>query len=693
MRPTNAIAVNLLSLAILAALATPAAAAEEAPAPKKKDRQLEAVQVTATMVAEDSRKVAAPVAVIDERRLHQADATVIESLRGVPGAYVQQTTPGQSAVFIRGSKGSEILHLVDGFRLNSGIFRNAPNQYFALVDGQALERLELLRGPSAGLYGSDAMGGVVNLLTPNPLDLDPQSIRHVLRARADSAQDMLLGHYSGAARADGFAAQVSATRVDLGNRTIGGGDERPFSSFESNSVSTKLAYEHAAIGRLSLSLQDTYQPLTYRHDELVPGYGQATPSAAVATFEPQQRQFAQLAFDRPLAGPLFQNLRAQVGKQVIRDDRRSRDTGSLSEARERNTDRMAGGSLMLSGGQEGGHRYSIGLDAYGEKVKSFRANRDIRTDLSTAVNGRFPNGSTQDSWSVFAVDDWEVTDTIDWVFTGRYSDFDLDIAAQPGLAGVRIDNASFSGNTGLSVAVSDTTRLVGNVGRGFRAPNIFDVGQFGNRPSNRFAIPNADLKPETVTSVDFGVKHDGDTLDFEAFLFHSEYEDKIVTVLTGNLVGSRREVQNRNATSATLYGAEFGFTWDIAADWWLDGSVNWTRGTEEMDGTVAPADRIPPMNVALTANWQLDDAWRLTAGVLAAARQDRLSDRDRTDPRIDPEGTGGYGRFDVGAAWAVTPDVDLSLAIDNIGDKRYREHGSGIDAIGRNFVVGVDWRF
>ncbi len=686
--------VKLLSLAIALSLSVPVLAAEE-PTRKgaKKDRQLDAVQVTATLVAEDSRKIAAPVVVIDERRLHQADATVIESLRGVPGAFVQQTTPGQSAVFIRGSKGSEILHMVDGFRLNSGIFRNAPNQYFSLVDGQSLERLELLRGPSAGLYGSDAMGGVVNLLTPNPLDLEPNSTQHVLRARADSAQSLLLTHYSGAARAEGFAAQVSATRTDVGDRKIGGGDERPFSSFESNSVNAKLAYEHEAMGRFSLNLQDTYQPLTYRHDELVPGFGQTAATSAVATFEPQARQFAQITWEQALAGAWFQNIRAQIGKQVIRDDRRSRDTGSFSEAREANTDRMAGGSVLLSGASEGGHRYSVGLDAYGEKVKSSRINRDIRTNVATSVNGRFPNGSVQDSWSVFAIDDWEINERVDWVVTGRYSDFELDIPAQPGLTGVRINNESFSGHTGVSVAVAEGTRLVGNVGRGFRAPNIFDVGQFGNRPSNRFAIPNPALKPETVVSVDFGVKHDGEAFDFEAFAFRSEFDDKIVTAFTGRNVGSRREVQNRNASSAELYGVEFGFTWDVSSDVWLDGSLNWTRGTEELDGNSQVADRIPPMNLFLSANWQMDDQWRFNADVLAASRQDRLSERDRTDPRIDPNGTGGFGRFDVGASYAVTTDLDLSFSVENIADKQYREHGSGIDAIGRNFVLGVDWRF
>ena len=68
------------------------------------------------------------------------------------GVYLQQTTPGQGAAIIRGLKGSSILHLVDGIRVNNAIFRSAPTQYFALVPTSAVERIEVLRGTPASLY-------------------------------------------------------------------------------------------------------------------------------------------------------------------------------------------------------------------------------------------------------------------------------------------------------------------------------------------------------------------------------------------------------------------------------------------------------------------------------------------------------------------------------------------------------------
>ena len=98
----------------------------------------------------------------------QAPEMLAEMLRGVPGAFFQQTTPGQGIPIIRGLKGSQVLHLVDGMRLNNAFFRNAPNQYLGLVDAYATERTEVIRGSAPSLYGADAMGGVVQILTREP---------------------------------------------------------------------------------------------------------------------------------------------------------------------------------------------------------------------------------------------------------------------------------------------------------------------------------------------------------------------------------------------------------------------------------------------------------------------------------------------------------------------------------------------
>lgn len=112
---------------------------------------LETIQVTATRRETSSLDVSPGVAVISAKDFAHTPLTVVDHLQGEPGIYLQQTTPRQGVPVIRGLKGSELLHLVDGFRVNVAIFRNAPNQYIALIDPWNLERIEAVRGPMSAL--------------------------------------------------------------------------------------------------------------------------------------------------------------------------------------------------------------------------------------------------------------------------------------------------------------------------------------------------------------------------------------------------------------------------------------------------------------------------------------------------------------------------------------------------------------
>lgn len=672
------------------------AAAEEGE-PKKQNRaaaELATVQVTATLQAEDASKIAAPVTIVGPEKLQQNALTPIEALRGQAGAFVQQTTPGQSAVFVRSAKGSEVLHLVDGFRLNSAIFRNAPNQYFSLVDGQNLDRIELLRGASAGLYGSDAMGGVVHMISRNPLDLSPNSSESSVRLRADSGEDMMLAHVSSAWRGEQFAMLLAVTSVDTDGRRIGGGDNPPQSDFTSLAGSLRLGLDAGDAGRFGLTLQSVRQPNTPRHDELVPGFGQTTPASVVAVFEPQERQFAQFTHSADVDALGFDVLNWQIGSQYIIDDRRTRATGSFSEARERNRDRLNGASFTLSRTDDEVHGFSVGTEYYDDTVNASRVNTNINTGAQSNAVPRFANGASERSVALYAIDDWRINERWDVVLSARYSDFKTELPQSGSTPRVVVDPDAFSGHVGASFALTDDTRLVANIGRGFRAPNVFDLGAFGDRPGNRFSIPNPDLGPERVLGTDIGIKHDNGNVGFEAYLWESRFTDKIVSALTGETTPSGRLiVQNRNAARAKSHGVEFGGHWKANDNITARASINYTRGTETLAGVTSDGDRIPPLTVDALVDWQATDTLLVTFSGMSADRQARLSDRDLTDPRINPDGTPGWTRWDIAARYAFNDTLDLLGRIDNLADHNYREHGSGINATGRNFTVGVDVRF
>ena len=365
-------------------------------APARAAEGLETVQVTATRRAESTFDVPVATDVIDRDEIRAAaPQTVMDALRGQAGAYVQQTTPGQGVVILRGLKGSEVLHVVDGFRLNNAIFRNAPNQYVALVDSQSLARIEAVRGPMSALYGSDAMGGVLQMLTWEPrFDGSEWQTRGLLRSMYGSADDSTLSRVEGVLGRERLVMSGGATYQDVNERRVGGGEVLPYTQFTARAADAKVRALVTAGNELTLSLQYSEQPRTPRYDELTPGYGQTQASSAVYWFEPQRRDFAQLRWRGSDATGAWDSAEALVGQQTIEDGRRNRDSGSNYEDRESNVDTSRGLAFQASKAIGARHHLTYGLDHYEDEVESSRTRTDVVTGATSVRAPRFPDGST-----------------------------------------------------------------------------------------------------------------------------------------------------------------------------------------------------------------------------------------------------------------------------------------------------------
>ena len=138
-------------------------------------QELEPITVTATRFNELVNDVPHDVHLIDELDiLEDMPRSLPETFRSNPGVLVQKTANGKGSPFIRGFTGFRNLLLIDGIRLNNAAFREGPNQYWATVDPLSASRVELIKGQGSVLYGSDAIGGTVNVITKNA---DPLTYR------------------------------------------------------------------------------------------------------------------------------------------------------------------------------------------------------------------------------------------------------------------------------------------------------------------------------------------------------------------------------------------------------------------------------------------------------------------------------------------------------------------------------------
>ena len=152
-------------------------------------------------------------------------------------------------------------------------------------------------------------------------------------------------------------------------------------------------------------------------------------------------------------------------------------------------------------------------------------------------------------------------------------------------------------------------------------------------------------------------------------------------------------MQSVNAAESRIYGFEAELDWLIGDYLDVLATLRYTYGEQSVGGVDEPADRIPPLSGRLSVTYATGGSYSAKAWIAFADEQDRLSARDIRDVRIDPKGTPGWGTIGISGQWQSVDGWSLSLGVDNLLDKRYRSHGSGIDAPGRNLSISVRRRW
>ena len=647
------------------------------------EETIDEIQVTATRRPTTVENVSAALTLIPSEKIQNRKLTT-DALMMEPGIFLQQTTPGQGAVIIRGLKGSEVLHLVDGFRLNNAIFRNAPTQYLALVAPGTVDRIEVVRGAAASLYGSDAVGGVVQVLSRMPsldspgsrgdayLAFDTADLGKIVRASYETGNERVAGLFSG-------------EYLDTGNRRIGGGQRVGPSGYESKGARVVISVTPDQESSWLFDLQFARQPSTPRVDELVPGFGETDPSSSEFLFSPNDRLFAHIRHSQKnwlwSADWTF-----DAGWQQIVDDRISRNFGSQIRRHEENSSDLFGLTASAVKDTDNGS-WIVGADYYHDKVESRRFEEDIVSGQTQAVQARFPDGSTVDQLAFYGSVLYRPGSRHTVSGGLRFSKIDTDLVSSS------TDQDDVSADLGWIFDVTEKTQLMANVGYGFRAPNVFDLGTLGERPGNRFNIPNPNLESERITQFDIGVRRHAETWDLEVMLFTLHYTDRIVSVLTGAVTADGRDiVQSQNVSDADIRGVEGSFHVTLSQRVTAGLVVNYLRGEQtESDGTENPADRIPPLNGRISFRFQAQDSLTIEPYILFAGAQERLSPRDVRDVRINPAGTPGWVAVNIAATWQAVERWRATASVENILDKKYRLHGSGIDATGRNLLLSLHY--
>lgn len=606
-----------------------------------------------------------------------------EALSHVPGVWMQKTNHGGGSAFIRGLTGYQTLMMVDGIRMNNSTYRSGPNQYLNTIDPLMISHVEVLRGGGSVQYGSDAIGGTIHLLSLDPVfSNDGIKVSGNFYGKYWSSDMEKTGRAQINIGSKRIAFIGGLTYKNLGDIKAGGdlGTLKP-TGYEEYSMNFKGIYRI----RNKHQLIAAYQRLTQMD---VPLYHKIEPGDyQIYNFNPQQRELAYLKFESFYSNKLFSEIRYTVSYQNSLEVREKHKTGSVEFKREEDDVNTIGVNVEVISSLGQQWKASSGIEFYHDQVGSKAETTNLETGDFYQTRGLYPDGSTYENFAVYTLHNYDLKK---WNFSAglRYNFVQLQLEDTT-FGNTSIQPDALVGNLGVVYKLNPCHHLTANINSAFRAPNINDVSSFGIADF-RYEVPAYDLKAETSLNKEFGYKIRYNHFSGAMHFFHNKLNNLIANVpgehngldsLDGYKIYKRE-----NINEAEIYGGEIEIETRLTKSIIGYGNMAYIHGQNV--SADEPMRRIPPLNGRIGLRGNFHQNFSIIADWVFAASQDRLSSGDMADDRIAAGGTSGWNIFNIYGGYD-HPYFSVNASLQNLFDKAYRVHGSGIDGIGRSFWVSL----
>lgn len=660
-----------------------------------------------------------------------------DALRYVPGVSVQQTSHGQASPYVRGVTGQQVLLMFDGIRLNNGIFRQGPNQYFFTVDAQSIERIEVERGSASVLWGSDAIGGAVLARPVEP--------RFAPGVRTVAAHARAFGRFESADLEPGGRAEAEVQFADrfaivggVGYRVAqelrgGAGGVRglrnnalphvpelePDMATQHGTGFRELTFDGRGVLKIKPGLELVGAVYGYRQYDAPRTDQCPSPDqepTACLWYEEQFRTLSYLSL-RGDPSPEIREFQLTVSYQNFHERRRTDRPVSMLTNRgidDLDTLGMTGRAttrrFALNHSASVGMKVRYGFDVWRDSVTS-NAEVDfaILPQPFTLARGLYMTGGKYIQGGAFAEGEFDLFNTVL-----------LRAGVRPAFAGVRSPPQAASstvevnrewgavvGRVGVELKALPWWTVLASVDQGFRPPNLDDLTS-RSFTAGGFQFENPFLAPERSISYELGSRIRTARVDVDAFGYVTVFDGLMTRTLRTlnqcpsaepNCSGTRTRLQLVNAPEASyMIGGEasvrlrFGRGFEAVSNL----SYAWGQGPNPVDaqGLWLPLTRVPPLQGSTEVRWTHQGLGLYFGAVMRwAADQTRLSISDIHDPRIPAGGTPGYAVLDLRAGWRQSKNFRINVIAENLFDTAWRVHGSSINQPGRGFLVqaAVGW--
>lgn len=644
---------------------------------------IEEVVVTTQRVPVNEQLIPYSISLLDKKEMdHFSKRSTPEMLMNTEGVFVQKTNHGGGSPFIRGLTGNQTLLLFDGIRLNNSVYRYGPNQYLNTVDVFTIDRMEVAKGTGSVQYGSDALGGALQIFSVEPLLNSAGSEWHgSVMGKLMTGGMEKTGRGQLEYNSKKMSMLIGGTFRDFGD-LVGGAE----TGVQSPSGYTEYAFDGKLLFALNENMQLTLasQFLNQSH---VPVYHKVVlENYAVNEFNPQQRLMNYARLNIHGRKKVFDQVKFIASWQQNTENTTAQKNGSTLVQLDSNRVNTLGFVADVTSAFSKIWSANSGVEYYHDNVSSSRF--IITSDYSAAPlekRGLYPDDSKYGNFSVYTLHHFTLNN---WVIDGgiRFNAFNIKIDDKD-LGEVKITPEALVFNVGSMYNINRANHLYGTVSNGFRAPNIDDMGTLGI-VDFRYEVPAFDLDPEKSVNFETGYKLSLPEFQANVAAYYMMLNQLITRVkVEGEEIDGYPVYIKENVGEAFIAGGEAFFLWKLIPNLDLNGGISYTYG-QNITGD-EPLRRIPPFNGKLGAVYTLKKFF-VSGELLFAGKQDRLAAGDKSDNRIPEGGTPGWEVVNLFAGYNLN-HFRIKAGFENIFNEDYRTHGSGINGVGRSawLMVGI----
>lgn len=668
--------------------------------------------------------------------------TTADLLTNTGKVFIQKSQLGGGSPMIRGFATNRVLINVDGIRMNNAIFRSGNVQNVISIDANSIQNTEVILGPGTVIYGSDAIGGVMNFYTLEPEFTKDKSEYYFgnVMSRWSSANNEKTMHFDLNVSSKKWAFVTSATFSDfedlrMGNhgpdaytrpdyiQTVSGVDEIVTNENREMQVSSgynqinfiqKVAFSPNEFWNFNYAYHYSTTSDFNRYDQLL-RRREGNLRFAEWYYGPQDWTMHHLKINYTKKNNWFDKAQFNAGYQLFEESRHNRNFNSTT--RTSNIENVDAFSVNFDFIKKLGlkQRLSYGLEYIFNCVNSTGFQKNIETNVQIPAPSRYPDDSKWQSLAAYLQYENKLTDKFTFQSGLRFNQIWLDATFDKTFVDYPFDNtkintSALTGSLGFTYLVTQKTALFFNASTAFRSPNIDDVGKIYESTPGNLVVPNPDLEYEYAYNAEIGMQQKiGKSIAFDITGFYTIVIDALVRrnyTLNGESTivfqGEESNIQAiQNAAKANVYGIQAGLNVDFLPFLQWKTNANWTKGEEELDnGDKASLRHASPFfgdsRLSLkTRKWTTD---------LFVVYNSKIKAEDLAPSEVEKEylyASDKNGRpyvpswytLNLKTIYKLNETWSFTGGIENLTDQRYRPYSSGITAAGRNLILAVRTSF